>query len=120
MILRDIILAQKKTFGEFKNSPEGIATNILTARLNLLENYGIILKRQDPENKKVYRYTLTPKGIGLIPLMLEMMLWGAAHSPQKGVPPAMLKFIHDMGKRIKKDKKKFIEELSAPFLKALK
>ncbi len=93
LIIRDLILFNKKTYGELKNSPEGIATNILANRLSLLEKEGIVVKSKDPNNSKVNIYDLTPKGIDLIPVLLEMSIWGAHHDPNTAAPPAMVKKI---------------------------
>jgi DNA-binding HxlR family transcriptional regulator len=41
LIIRDILFDNRRTFGElFENSPEHIASNILTARLKRLESAG--------------------------------------------------------------------------------
>lgn len=66
----------KKTYCEFLNSGEKIATNILADRLTILEKYGIIEKKDYPENKVKYLYKLTKKGIDLLPALLDLILWG--------------------------------------------
>jgi len=66
----------KRTYGEFLESDEKIATNILSDRLQILENAGIIEKKAFPGNKVKNLYTLTTKGIDLMPVLLELVLWG--------------------------------------------
>ncbi len=44
LIVRDIVFAGKKTYGEFLNSEEGFATNVLASRLAFLEEQGILSK----------------------------------------------------------------------------
>jgi DNA-binding HxlR family transcriptional regulator len=43
--MRDMVLADKSTYGEFLSSDEKIATNILADRLSMLEAYGFVTKR---------------------------------------------------------------------------
>lgn len=75
LIIRDMLLEKKKTFKEIVASDEGIATNLLSSRLKLLESLEVITKRKLPKNKKENIYLLTEKGIGLAPLILEITLW---------------------------------------------
>lgn len=84
LIIRDLMFAQKNTFGEFLKSPEGIATNILTSRLLMLEKNGFIQKRIEQENKKVPVYQLTNKGYDLKPIMVEISLWAEKYFPISG------------------------------------
>ena len=75
LIIRDMLMHQKKTFKDFAASDEGFATNLLSARLKLLESLEVISKRKLPENKKENIYLLTEKGINLAPLILEIVIW---------------------------------------------
>jgi DNA-binding HxlR family transcriptional regulator len=79
LILRDMMLRGFKTFTEFLESHEGIATNILTDRLRRLERYGVITTKRDATDGRKTIYVLTAKGIGLAPVLTEMVLWAAAH-----------------------------------------
>jgi DNA-binding HxlR family transcriptional regulator len=78
LIIRDMMLLGYCTFKEFLNSHERIATNILADRLRRLENYGIIASAPDPSDGRKQIYSLTPKGLGLAPVLTEMVLWAAA------------------------------------------
>ena len=75
LIIRDILFDDKHTYGEFLSSEEKIATNILADRLLLLESVGLISKIVTPENKTKVYYQLTPKGLDLLPVLLEILLW---------------------------------------------
>ncbi len=86
LIIRDIVYFGKKTYGEFLDSDEGIATNILASRLAHLEQAGILTKNLSPTDKRKDIYSLTEKGLDLIPILLEVAAWGAAHDPQTGAP----------------------------------
>jgi DNA-binding HxlR family transcriptional regulator len=86
LIIRDIVYFGKKTYKEFLESDEGIATNILASRLALLEQKGILLKKPHETDKRKEVYSLTETGLDLIPILLEMAQWGAQHDPQTGAP----------------------------------
>ena len=75
LIIRDMLLHQKKTFKEIVLSEEGIATNLLSSRLKLLESLQMITKRKLPANKKENIYLITEKSIDLAPLILEIVIW---------------------------------------------
>ncbi len=105
LILRDLLFKGKKHYQEFLAAEEAISTNILANRLSQLEDYGLILKDKDPQNKKQYIYTPTPKAKDLIPMLGEMIVWSNKYDPETGIPPKIRK-------AIKKDKKAFIKSLS--------
>lgn len=90
LIVRDLMFFGRKRFNEFLNADEKIATNILTERLQRLENAGIIIKQRDPDDARKYLYRLTEKGIDLAPLLVEMILW-AAHYENTAAPPQVIK-----------------------------
>ena len=79
LIIRDIVFAGKKTYGEFLRSEEGIATNVLASRLAFLEEQGILSRAPNPDDRRKDFYTLTEKGLDLIPLVLNIVLWSAKH-----------------------------------------
>jgi len=79
LIVRDMMLRGSRTFKEFLEGYEGIATNILADRLHKLIAYGIITAEPDPWDGRKLIYSLTAKGIDLAPVLTEMVLWAAAH-----------------------------------------
>jgi DNA-binding HxlR family transcriptional regulator len=88
LILRDIVYFGKKTYGEFLESKEGIATNILASRLLHLEEKGILVKKPHETDKRKEVYILTKKGLDLIPILMEMANWSAEHDPHTAAPAA--------------------------------
>jgi DNA-binding HxlR family transcriptional regulator len=68
-----------RSYKEFLESYEGIATNILADRLRRLESYGIIAAQPDLSDGRKLIYSLTPKGIDLAPVLTEMVLWAGRH-----------------------------------------
>src|SRR3981081_4793422 len=79
LIIRDMMLRGSRTYKEFLESHERIATNILADRLRKLIGYGIITTEPDPSDGTKRIYLLTAKGIELAPVMTEMGRWAAAH-----------------------------------------
>jgi DNA-binding HxlR family transcriptional regulator len=77
VILRDMIFWGKKTYGEFLKSDEKIATNILAGRLEYLEKKGLITKTPDEKDRRKDIYSVTEKGLQLIPMFIEMIAWSA-------------------------------------------
>ena len=76
VIIKQMLLEGKKTFKDFSESDESIASNILSSRLKMLENLKMIRKDKLPHNKKTNLYLLTEKGLGLTPTIVELTLWG--------------------------------------------
>ena len=89
LVIRDIIFMNRRHFRELlTKSLEGIASNILADRLQRLVEQGIIVKSHDPSHKQKAIYSLTEKGIELLPLLMEMNAWGNKH-----LPGARLRFL---------------------------
>lgn len=49
--------------------------------------YGILVKEQDPTDKSKHTYELTEKGLDLIPIVMEMALWGTKHGSEMIIAP---------------------------------
>jgi DNA-binding HxlR family transcriptional regulator len=82
LVIRDIIFMNRRHFRELlTKSVEGIASNILADRLQRLVEQGIIIKSHDPSHKQKAIYSLTEKGIELLPLLMEMTAWGHKYLP---------------------------------------
>lgn len=90
LVVRDLLFMRRKTFNEFLNAGEKIATNILSDRLARLESSGIITKQRDPADARRFTYQLTQKGIDLAPVLVEMILWAARYE-KTDAPPEVVK-----------------------------
>lgn len=113
LILRDMILFQKKTFKEFLASEEKIATNILSDRLAKLQERDLIVKSSHPENNKVNLYNLTKVGAGLIPVIVEFLVWFHKNSENYNfIIPESRKFIREEYERDREGLIKKIEALN--------
>ena len=82
LVIRDIIFMNRRHFRELlTKSLEGIASNILADRLQRLVQQGIIVKSHDASHKQKAIYSLTERGIELLPLLMEMDAWGHKYLP---------------------------------------
>ena len=75
VVIKLMLLEQKKTFKEFSQSNESIAPSVLSNRLKTLEKTGFIVKEKLPDNQKTNHYFLTEKGLSLTPVIIELALW---------------------------------------------
>jgi DNA-binding HxlR family transcriptional regulator len=82
IVIRDIMFGNRRHFRELLgNSEEGIASNILADRLKRLVANGILSRRDDPTHKQKGVYSLTERGIELLPVLIQMGAWGRRHLP---------------------------------------
>lgn len=81
IIIRGMMFEGKRHFRELLQSDEKIASNILTDRLAMLEREGIITKEGDPEHKQKIIYSLTQKGIDLLPILTQVVVWSFKYMP---------------------------------------
>jgi len=79
LIIRDLMFKGKRHYNEFLDAGEKVSTSVLGDRLKKLEEMGIISKGQDNVKKSRIRYSLTQKGIDLLPILLEMIVWGGVN-----------------------------------------
>lgn len=89
LIVRDLMLLGRRTFREFLEGGERIATNVLADRLLRLEELGILERARDPSDGRRTLYKLTEKGFDLGPTLIELVLWAARHEATGG-PKALL------------------------------
>jgi DNA-binding HxlR family transcriptional regulator len=68
-----------KTFKDFQEAGEGIASNILADRLHKLQAAGIITAEVEDTDARKVNYRLTERGIDLAPVLLELLIWGGRH-----------------------------------------
>lgn len=112
LIIRDLMVYNKSTYGDFLKSDEKIATNILAARLQSLEENKLIEKLEHPDSKAKVLYKLTQKSIDLLPIIVEIHLWADKYFE---IPAHIKDFI----KEAKKDKEEFIRKSTKQLKKQL-
>lgn len=81
LIIRDMMFAGKRHYREFLASAEGISSNILADRLAMLVGAGIISKAEDPSHRLKAIYSLTHKGIDLLPVIAQISRWSRSYMP---------------------------------------
>ncbi|MBX2882936.1 MAG: helix-turn-helix transcriptional regulator [Granulosicoccus sp.] len=86
VILRDLMFKKRQYYGDFLTAGEGISTNILANRLLKLEMDNVIKKALDPDHGRRYIYSLTDKGVALLPVLLSMMEWAAKFDDKTEMP----------------------------------
>jgi DNA-binding HxlR family transcriptional regulator len=86
LILRDLAFKNRRYFQDFLGASEKIASNILTDRLRRLERWKLVEALPDPTDGRRIRYFLTDDGLDLIPLLIEMTIWGSKRHPDPAIP----------------------------------
>jgi DNA-binding HxlR family transcriptional regulator len=109
LIVRDLMFKGKHYFGEFVNSEEKIATNLLSDRLSMLESENMIFRSKDKNHKQKIIYKLTKKGIDLMPVLIEIIMWSALYDEKSAVDMNFVKMVNE-------DKEGLIKELTAQLI----
>jgi DNA-binding HxlR family transcriptional regulator len=82
LVIRDIMFGDRRHFRDLlTKSDEGIASNILADRLKRLLEQGIITRADDTSHRQKGIYSLTEKGIELMPILAGMASWGRKYMP---------------------------------------
>ncbi len=95
LILRDIVFWGKHSFKEFQESKEGIATNILTDRLSKLVASEILVKSADKKDGRRSIYTLSEKGLDLIPMLCEISGWSSIYDDKTTAPKEFVQKVRE-------------------------
>ena len=111
VLVKLMLMEGKQTFKDFIESEEAIATNILSTKLKLMEELGVVTKSQLPTNKKTNIYLLTDKGLSLTPLLVELAQWSDTYL--RDVHPTLQD--GDGLRQIRSDKAAFAAHLMATY-----
>ncbi|XVS67495.1 winged helix-turn-helix transcriptional regulator [Actinosynnema sp. CA-299493] len=79
LVLRDVIFADARHFRELLALPERISSNVLADRLAALVDHGLLTKSDDPSHKQKVTYSLTEQAIQLVPVFVQLNVWGIRH-----------------------------------------
>lgn len=116
LIIRDLMVRGLRTFKEFQQSGEGIASNVLADRLQRLEAVGIIRGEVEETDARRVNYRLTEKGIDLAPLLLDLLLWGAQHEETAAPPTVIAQIAKDREGFLAETRRRWREKDTTPLL----
>ncbi|MEW5914829.1 MAG: helix-turn-helix domain-containing protein [Gemmatimonadota bacterium] len=85
LIIRDLMFTGRRTYTDFLNAEERMATNILASRLRQLTKAGLIRRRG---SRRGATFALTKKGVDLLPAMLALIGWSATYDRRTACPKA--------------------------------
>jgi DNA-binding HxlR family transcriptional regulator len=88
LILRDLFVGITR-FEDIRRDL-GIASNVLTARLDTLQQHGIIETRVYQSNPVRHEYLLTERGRDLYPVLTMLISWGDKWLAGAAGPPALV------------------------------
>lgn len=108
VILRDVLIHNKRYYREFLSSREKIATNILSARLKSLTEAGFLIKTKGENNRAQTIYRPTQKALDLFPVIFSIMHWGLKYNPNTDMSIPIMQ-------ELKKDEKGLEERLLKNF-----
>jgi DNA-binding HxlR family transcriptional regulator len=85
LIMREVLLGRRR-FAEIKRNT-GVASNILTDRLEMLVDHGVLRRKLYSEHPESYEYVPTRKGLDLNPVIIALLQWGDQYAaPATGAP----------------------------------
>src|ERR687885_670665 len=88
LVLREAFTGARR-FDEFAERL-GVARNVLTARLSLLVEEGVLERRRYQERPERFEYRLTDKGLDLFPVLVALMEWGDRWAGPAAGPPLVV------------------------------
>ena len=78
LLIRDLLSGSRR-FQDLQTSLAGIAPNVLSERLKILEEHGIVAREFYSEHPQRAAYALTPRGRDLGMVVGALAVWGARH-----------------------------------------
>lgn len=78
-ILFLLLLRKVLRYGELKRLLNGITHKMLSNQLKDLERDGLIIRKEYPQIPPKVEYSLSSKGLSLMPILSEMCKWGQSH-----------------------------------------
>ena len=89
LVIRDLMFAGKRHFREFLQSEEAVSSNILADRLNALVENGLVTRQDDPSHAQKAIYSLTERGLDLLPVLIAVSAWTQKYEPKTRRPEAV-------------------------------
>jgi DNA-binding HxlR family transcriptional regulator len=95
LIIRDLYFGRRR-FNDLLASSPGMSTKILSERLKLLEQHGLVRREIYSEHPLRAEYYLTDKGMSLEPVLNAIGAWGGQNLVSKKDQAALLAKIDSM------------------------
>ncbi|MDX1968902.1 MAG: helix-turn-helix domain-containing protein [Planctomycetaceae bacterium] len=113
LILRDLVFKGRQTFKAFQESGEQIASNVLADRLLRLQDHGIVVGERSSSDARVVTYRPTSKGLDLVPVLIEIVLWSARYEETAAPPKLLDRMINDRDGFLREIRQRFAEPRDA-------
>lgn len=84
LVIREVVLGRRR-FREIQRQT-GIATNILSDRLDTLVERGVLERRPADGDPATPEYRVTRKGLDLVPALIALARWGDTYESPHGPP----------------------------------
>lgn len=88
LIVRDVLLGRRR-FADIR-AGTGVATNILSDRLQTLVAHGILRRERHGEHPDVFEYVPTRKAVDLWPVIASLLAWGDRYAAPAGAPRVLV------------------------------
>jgi DNA-binding HxlR family transcriptional regulator len=88
LVMREVLLGRRR-FADIKRET-GIASNILSDRLDTLVEHGLLERRLYSRQPESYEYRATRRGRDLNPVLVALMQWGDRHLGGEDGPPRVV------------------------------
>ncbi len=95
LVLRDLLLESHNTYKDIRAANPSMATNVLADRLKRLQRRGLIDKSRDDRDARQYIYRPTLLAVSVIPMIVEMIVWGSEHGDGATDPEFVRRFHED-------------------------
>jgi DNA-binding HxlR family transcriptional regulator len=89
LVVRDVAVGLHR-FDELQRDL-GVATNVLSQRLDRLVDGGVLRREQYAQRPDRYEYRLTDKGRDLVPVLLALTAWGDRWEAGDAGPPLTIR-----------------------------
>jgi DNA-binding HxlR family transcriptional regulator len=79
LIIRDLLRRGPLKFQDLSASLKGVAPAVLSSRLKVLEDHGIVTRQMYSKHPPRAEYSLTKRGTELRPVVRSLAIWGSRH-----------------------------------------
>lgn len=84
-IIYELACESALRYGELKRNVPYITHKMLSGQLKELENDGIVTRKEYPQIPPKVEYSLSEKGLSLVPIINEMCKWGKKHKENNSI-----------------------------------